>query len=80
MTLNLFVPIGAVQFIVFNQFINHTYSFNLNSKNYGCLHVPINNWVAFKGIDETNFILNIADIEHDPLEVESAELNTFSLF
>ena len=74
MTLNLIVPVGKIRFVayddrensatkgVFNEFI-------LSLKNYARLTVPPHIWLAFKGIDEKNLLLNIANLEHNPNEI-----------
>ena len=38
-------------------------------------------WFGFKGLSSsTSYILNISDINHDPLEVERQPLSFFKLF
>jgi dTDP-4-dehydrorhamnose 3,5-epimerase len=75
MTLNLMVPVGEVRFVLFddrNNSPNHGqyFSINLSRKNYQRLTVPPMLWMGFQGISEgTNLLLNIADIPHDPEEV-----------
>ena len=75
MTLNLIVPLGTVQFFILNQSNNKNFSFTIGESNYQRLTVPANYWVAFKGIQNNNLILNIADIPHDPNESENLDLN-----
>jgi dTDP-4-dehydrorhamnose 3,5-epimerase len=75
MTLNLVVPVGAVRFVVHDDRTGEFHDFRLSEDNYGRLNVPPGLWVAFRGLDEgLNLILNIADLEHDPAEAESVEL------
>jgi dTDP-4-dehydrorhamnose 3,5-epimerase len=76
MTLNLVVPVGKIRFVVcdgraespthgaFNEFILSP------ADNYARLTVPPHVWMAFQGIGEHNLLLNIADREHHPNEVE----------
>ena len=84
MTLNLIVPVGSIRFILVDDrrlgaepiYMDIT----LSSANYFRLTVPPKVWVAFQGKSETgsNMLLNIADLEHDPNELERADLNKFS--
>jgi dTDP-4-dehydrorhamnose 3,5-epimerase len=77
MTLNLVVPIGLVRFVlfddrkqsptyqVFNEFILGP------TRDFRRLTVRPGIWMAFQGYDAgPNILLNVADIEHDPTEVE----------
>ena len=78
MTLNVVVPIGEIQFVLFDareisSTFRQTSEIALSPQsNYSRLTVPPGIWMAFKGIGEnTNMLLNIASIEHDPSEAES---------
>ena len=81
MTLNLFVPIGSVQFcFVDSRKKSKTYNENfgiiLSQNPYFRLTVPPGLWFGFRGISEgMSFICNVADIPHDPDEVLRKELN-----
>ena len=81
MTLNLIVPLGQVMFVIFDDRIksNSRGNFNkivLSNSNYQRLTVPPKLWVAFKGISKSfNLILNIANLKHNPLEMEKLPLN-----
>ena len=74
MTLNLLVPVGKIKFVLCdnregsnNQFQEIT----ISRDNYCRLTVPPMVWVGFKGLSETgSMLLNIANIGHDPLEVD----------
>ena len=74
MTLNLVVPIGKIKFVLFdnregsnNQFQEIT----ISRDNYFRLTVPPMVWVGFKGLSKNgSLLLNIANIGHDPLEVD----------
>ena len=85
MTLNLIVPIGAVQFFFFDvreksNTFNQTYKVILSQNPYFRLTVPPGIWFGFKGIsDGLNLICNIADIPHDPDEVLRKELNEIEM-
>ena len=79
MTLNLVVPVGKIRFVayddrensetqgIFNEFV-------LSVENYARLTVPPHVWLAFQGIGEQNLLLNIANLEHNPNEVERKNL------
>lgn len=76
MRLNLIVPLGEVKFVFYDDRADSSTqglftSFNISAGNYGRLTVEPGIWFGFQGIgDSINLILNIADIEHDPDEVE----------
>ena len=80
MVLNLIVPIGAVEFIIYDDRIdsstkNQFFSLILSQENYQRLTVPAGVWMAFRGIGEDlNMLLNIASIEHDPSEAITKQL------
>lgn len=83
MTLNLVVPIGKIRFVLHDDRVGsatkgQTFSVEIGSDNYQRLTVTPGIWMAFEGIGEgLNLLLNIADLEHDPEEVERAELDRF---
>jgi len=80
MVLNLIVPSGEVEFIIFDdrkesKTYNQFFSICLSQKNYQRLTVPAGVWMAFKGIgNSTNMLLNLASIEHDPSEALTKDL------
>lgn len=80
MVLNLIVPIGAVEFIIYDDRIdsstkNQFFSLILSQDNYQRLTVPAGVWMAFRGVGEDlNMLLNIASIEHDPSEAITKQL------
>ena len=81
MVLNLIVPVGTVRFILFddrdnqdnvNQFQEVTLSIE---DGYSRLTIPPMIWVGFQGLGlQKSLVLNIANIEHSPEEVERKEL------
>ena len=75
MTLNLIVPNGEIRFILFDDRPNSESQFQevkLSKKNYYRLTVPPMIWVGFQGLSmEESILLNIADIMHDPSEVDN---------
>lgn len=81
MTLNLIVPVGSIRFVIYDD-RNNSPSFRkfseiiLSLDNYKRLTVPPNIWMAFQGLGKgLNLLLNIANIEHDPQEIERMELD-----
>lgn len=81
MVLNLVVPVGEIEFVIYDDrknssTFNQFFSIKLSQKNYNRLTIPVGVWMAFRGISsETNMLLNIASIEHDPTEALVKELN-----
>lgn len=81
MTLNLVVPLGEVRFVLFDDRYNRqTFEeITLSVENYYRLTIPPKIWFGFQGLSKTNsLILNIADIEHDPNEVDRKEIEEIS--
>ncbi len=83
MTLNLIVPIGEIKFVIYDdrpesKTQGNFFDIIISEENYCRLTVPPGLWMAFKGIGENlNLLLNIADIEHDPMEIVRIELEAF---
>ena len=80
MTLNLLVPVGKIRFVIFDDRNDSPTKgafneFVLSLENYARLTVSSQLWMAFEGIDEMNLLLNIANMEHDPDEIERKTLN-----
>jgi len=81
MVLNLIVPLGEIEFIIYDDRVNSStfntfFSVKLSQKNYNRLTVPFGVWMAFRGIgNETNMLLNLASIEHNPQETIAKELD-----
>ncbi len=75
MVLNLVVPVGSVEFVIYNEVSKKFTSIVLSQSNYCRLTVDSGLWMAFRGIDEYNMLLNLASIEHDPNEAFSIELD-----
>lgn len=76
MTLNLVVVSGEIEFVVHNG--TDFFSARLSHENYQRLTVEPGLWVAFRGIGESNMLLNLANLEHDPLEAVNIDINEFS--
>lgn len=83
-TLNLVVPIGKVQCVVFDDrpdspTLGYFNEFVLGEHNYARLTVPPGLWVAFRGLDENgNMLINLANEEHDPTESDNVGLEEIS--
>ena len=75
MTLNIIVPIGKIQFVVYDN--KNFFNVILSKDNYERLTVAPNLWVAFKGISEENILLNLSNIEHNSNESIRYDLNSF---
>lgn len=78
MTLNIVVPVGAIEFVVYDEDDKSFFTQILSQKNYQRLTVKPNAWMAFRGIDEHNILLNLANIEHDPDEAINMPLEEIS--
>ena len=74
MTLNLVVPVGEIEFVVYDEDLKEFFSINLSQDNYKRLTVKPNVWMAFRGLGEYNILLNLASIEHNPTEAVNMEL------
>lgn len=78
MTLNLMVPLGEVRFVLFDdrEILNPQFQEIILSKNNYCrLTVPPMIWMGFQGLSEgDSMLLNIADVEHNPNEVDRKEI------
>ncbi len=84
MTLNLIVPIGEVDFFIYdNRFKKQEDAFfkvTLSEIKYYRLTVPPMLWLAFSGKSKLeSLILNIANIEHDPLECINKDFSSIPL-
>ena len=81
MILNLIVPFGEVTFVIYDKRESSRskgkfFKVTLSQANYQRLTVPPGLWVAFKGNNyKANLILNIADMEHDPDEIQKLSLD-----
>ena len=87
MTLNLVVPFGEIRFIVHDGIqdkrevpIEPLIDVVLGDNNYRRLTVPPNFWIAFKGVGvNTNMLMNVANIEHDPNESLNKSFDFFNV-
>lgn len=80
MILNVVVPVGAIRFVLYDDREGSStkgdiMEVELSKDNYKRLTVPPGIYMAFKGISpDTNLLLNLASIPHDPNEAVGLEL------
>jgi dTDP-4-dehydrorhamnose 3,5-epimerase len=74
MTLNLVVLVGEIEFVVHDENTKEFFSVILSQDNYQRLTVKTGFWMAFRGLGESNILLNLASIEHDPKEAVSIDM------
>ena len=71
MTMNVVVPVGRVRFVFHLQGDDAYRVEDIGIDRYARITVPPGIWFGFQGLGESqNLILNIADIAHDPAEVD----------
>ena len=75
MTLNLVVPVGKIEFVVYDENTKEFFSIELSQNNYQRLTVKPNLCMAFRGLGENSILLNLASIEHDPSEAINIKLS-----
>ena len=80
LSLNLVVPIGGVEFALDDSRKTSLSYGKLATikldveKNYQRLTVPPGIWLAFRGLSETNILMNVLAEAHDPNETDSVEI------
>ena len=78
MTLNLVVPVGKVRFVLFDdrdKLRCQIQEVIISKDNYCRLTVPPRVWVGFQGLStDKSVLLNIANIQHNPLEVDKKNI------
>ena len=75
MTLNVIVPVGKVKFVFFDEFGKYREEI-IGEDRFSRLTVPPRIWFGFQGYHETeSLLLNLADIPHDPNEVERQDVH-----
>jgi len=74
MTLNLVVPVGRVKFVILDDRMQDKPELQeviISMENYCRITIPPMVWLGFQGLSKGNSVLlNIADMEHDPEEVD----------
>lgn len=80
MVMNLIVPLGMVRFHIRDAAAGRSIAHDVGASNYCRVTVPPGYWVAFEGLtSETNLILNLASLEHNPDEAVNVPLDTYPL-
>lgn len=78
MTLNLVVSVGEIRFVLFDDRKVSNTQFQeviISKDNYCRLTVPPMVWMGFQGLsDGGSMLLNIANIEHNPHEVDKKNI------
>jgi dTDP-4-dehydrorhamnose 3,5-epimerase len=78
MTLNLVVPVGEIRFVLFDDREVSNTQFQeviISRDNYCRLTVPPMIWMGFQGLSGAgSMLLNIANIEHNPHEVDKRNI------
>lgn len=82
MTMNLIVPFGSVTFVFLDLSSDSPQNYRIESiglSNYERIVVPPGIWFGFKGDNKSqSIVLNIANIKHDPSEVERLPVTNFN--
>ncbi len=74
MTLNIVVPCGEIEFVIHNEATKEFFRVVLSRDNYKRLTIEPGLWMAFKGVDKNNILLNLASVEHSPDESINKEI------
>lgn len=76
MTMNLVVPVGKVRFVFRLDGVNEFRVEEIGVDRYARITVPPGIWFGFQGLAAPqSLVLNIANIPHDPNEVERLALS-----
>jgi len=79
MVLNFVIPVGKIRFVIHDDRMGSPtkgsfYDITLGEGNYQRITIPAEVWVAFSGAGTgLNLLLNLANLEHDPTEIERKE-------
>lgn len=76
MTVNAFVPVGEVTFVIANEDSFDTYTLGPKA-NWGRLSIEPGAWFGFQGGPEGGVVLNLADIVHDSDESQTKPVEDF---
>ena len=75
MHMNLFVPVGNVEFVFFCDIKMEFRKEKIGEDNYKRLSVPPNTWFGFMGLSKNkSLVVNLASIPHDDKEVEKLDI------
>ena len=78
MTLNIVVPIGKIKFVLFDDRdgLKQFQEVIISRSNYSRLTIPPMVWLGFQGLsDDVSTLLNIANIEHNPKEIDRLKID-----
>ena len=76
MFMNVVVPVGQVKFVFCSDHLSEFRVEEIGVDRYARITVPPNIWFGFQGLWETqSLVLNIANIPHDPNEIERLALS-----
>ena len=75
MILNIIVPVGEIEFVIYKEETKEFFSVKLSKNNYQRLTIKQNSWMAFKGCSKLNLLLNIASIEHNKNECINLDIS-----
>ena len=76
MTMNVIVPVGAVRFVFRPEGADTFRVEEIGVDRYARITVPAGIWFGFQGLAEPqSLVLNVANILHDPNEVERLALS-----
>lgn len=75
MTMNLIVPVGQVKFVFYLEAGHQFRVEEIGCDTYCRLTVPPGIWFGFMGlVQPQSLVVNVANLSHDPSEVERREL------
>jgi dTDP-4-dehydrorhamnose 3,5-epimerase len=78
MVMNLIVLNGTVRFVFYDSQGDCFKTIIVRAEDFKRITVPAMIWFGFQGIESsTSTILNLASIVHNPLEAETADINTY---
>ena len=75
MILNLVVPVGEIEFVIYNESQKKFFNIIISQKNYQRITINSGLWLAFQGIADQNILLNLSNIEHNPDEAINLNLD-----
>lgn len=78
MILNIVVPIGEIEFVIYDENSKEYFNIKLSQNNYQRLTIKAGIWLAFRGLSDNNMLLNMSSIEHDPEESVNKDLDEIS--
>ena len=79
--MNLVVPVGNVKFVFYDEENKYFEEYKIGKNNYCRLTVNPLIWFGFQGLEEgENIVMNVANIENDPNEVERKDLLDLEYF